>query len=349
MNRQFSALQGFAILLVVLHHSIELGLDTPRLGEPRVAYGWTTYTLLTLWQLGILAVPTFLFISGSFFSYAAQGKNPPQLSWKVVRTGLKHLLWPYLFWSIAFYIWIYFRWNEAYTPLGYLKNLIVGFPFNFIPLVAFYYVLSPFLVRIAKRFGYLLILIIILYQLALLNIKDPNNLGFAFPGWMGFLAPPVLRETMAIWGVYFPLGLVYSINIKTILPWLQRLRWLLLTMTVVFFVISVLNRFSIWSFPLADFICPLMFVLFIPTLKRDAIPFVRELEKAGKKSYGIYLSHLIALDFLLLCIQILLPWMFNYQLLLQPILFVFTWSIPLLVMNGVMRLPTRPIYRYVFG
>lgn len=349
MNRQFGALQGFAILLVVLHHSIELGLDTQRLGDPPVASGWITYVLWTLWQLGILAVPTFLFISGCFFSYAAQGKNPPQLSWKVVRTGLKHLLWPYLFWSIAFYIWIYFRWNEVYTLAGDLKNLIVGYPFNFIPLIAFYYVLSPFLVRFARRFGFPLIVVIALYQLILLNLKNPGIIGFTFPDWMHFLAPPILRETMAMWGIYFPLGLVYSINTKTVLPQLQRLKWVLLTMAIMFFVISVLNRFSIWHFPLANYLCPLMFVLFIPTLKRDTIPLVRELEKAGKKSYGIYLSHLIALDFLLLCIHLFLPWLFSYQILLQPILFVFTWGIPLLVMNGVMRLPTRPMYRYVFG
>ncbi len=349
MNRQFGALQGLAILLVVLHHSIELGLDTQRLGYPPLTQGWEHYVLLVLWRLGILAVPTFLFISGCFFSYAAQGKNPPQLSWKVVWTGLKHLLWPYLFWSIAFYIWIYFRWDKAFTPLGYLKNLIVGFPFNFIPLIAFYYLLSPFLVRLAKRFGYLLIIVIVLYQLILLNIGTPGILGFTFPDWMRFLAPPVLHVTMALWGIYFPLGLVYSINAKTVLLWLQRLKWMLLTMTIGFFVISVLDEFSVWYFPLAKYICPLMFVLFIPTLKRDSIPAVRELEKVGKRSYGLYLSHLITLDCILLCIQLFMPWLFNYQILLQPILFALTLGIPLLVMNSMVQLPIRPVYRYVFG
>ncbi len=350
MNRQFGALQGLAILLVVLHHSIELGWDTARLGYPPPAQGWEYYVFMTLWQLGILAVPTFLFISGCFFSYAAQGKNPPSLSWKVVQTGLKHLLWPYLFWSIVFYIWIYFRWDEAYTLLGYLKNLVVGFPFHFIPLIVFYYVLSPFLIRFAKRFGYLIIMIIALYQLILMNIGSPGILGFILPDWMHFLAPPILRTTMALWAIYFPLGLIYSINAKIVLPWLQRFKWALLILAIVFFVISVLDYFSIWSFSLASYICPVMFVLFIPTLKRDSIPIARQLEKVGKKSYGLYLSHLIALDLVLLVIQLFVPWLFNYQILLQPILFTLTLSIPLLVMNSMMRLPKiRPVYRYVFG
>jgi hypothetical protein len=45
----------------------------------------------------------------------------------------------------------------------------------------------------------------------------------------------------------------------------------------------------------------------------------------------------------------LLPWLFNYQALLQPILLTLALVGPLLLMNGGMRLPSRPVYRYVFG
>jgi peptidoglycan/LPS O-acetylase OafA/YrhL len=348
INRQFAALQGLAILLVVVTHSIGMGLDTGRLGYPPPSQGWLYSILLILKQLGIFAVPTFLFISGCFFSYSARGVNP-KLSWKVVWAGLKHLLWPYLFWSIAFYIWIHFRWHEVYTPLGHLKNLAVGYPYNFIPLIAFYYVLSPILVRLARRFGFVLVVVIGLYQLILLNMVYPGTLGFTFPVWMGFLAPPVIRSTLALWAIYFPLGLVYSANARALLPQLQRFRWAILATAIAFFMISLLDLFSIWRFPLASFICPPLLLFFSLTLQRDSIPMARELEKIGRKAYGLYLTHLLVLDLVLFVVHLLLPWLFNSQALLQPILLTLALVGPLLLMNGGMRLPSRPVYRYVFG
>ena len=349
MNRQFGALQGLAIVLVVVNHSITKGLEIDKLGYPLPAQeGWLYYILSTLRELGLFAVPTFLFISGCFFAYSARGTNP-KLSWKVVWTGLKHLLWPYLFWSVVFYTLMHFRRNEVYTPLGYLKNLIVGYPFHFIPLIAFYYVLSPLLVRLARRFGLVLVVVIGLYQLTLINVVFPGTLGFTFPDWMRFLAPPVLRSTLAEWAIYFPLGLVYSINAGAVLPWLQRFRWAILAVTIAVFVISLLDTFLVWNFPLASFICPLMFLLFAPTLRRDSIPMVRELEKIGRNAYGLYLTNLLVIELVLLGIHFLLPWVFSYQALLQPILFTVGLLGPLVLMKSAMHLPTRPMYRYVFG
>jgi fucose 4-O-acetylase-like acetyltransferase len=334
---------------VVLNHSITKGLEVQQLGYPSPAQeGVLYYILSTLRDLGPVAVPTFLFISGCFFAYSARG-NDPKLSWKVVWTGLKHLLWPYLFWSVMFYILIYFQRNEAYTPPGYLKNLLVGYPFHFIPLIAFYYVLSPLLVRLAKRFGFVLVVVIGLYQLILINVLYPGTLGFTFPAWMGFLAPPVLRSTLALWAIYFPLGLVYSINARSVLPWLQRFRWAILAATITFFAVSLLDLFSVLNFPLAGFIYPLAFTLFCPTLRRDSIPMVRELEKIGRSAYGLYLTNLLVIELVLLSIHLLAPWVFSHQVLLQPILFSIGLAGPLLLMRGVMHLPTRPAYRYVFG
>jgi hypothetical protein len=334
---------------MVLNHSISMGLDTQRLGYPPPAEGWPYYILLVLGQLGIFVVPTFLFVSGWFFSYAAKGSNPPKLSWKVVRAGLRHLLWPYLIWSVAFYVLIYFRWDEKYTPLGYLKNFMVGYPFHFVPLIAFYYLLSPFLVRFARRFGLTLIVVIGLYQLVLINVVFPGTLGVTFPDWMHSFAPPVLRTTLALWAIYFPLGLVYSINAKHMLPWLRRARWAFLIITVVIFVISLLNVFSVIHFPLASFICPATFVLFSTTIRRDSIPEVRTLERIGRKSYGLYLTNLLFMDLVLFGIHLFVPGLFNYPVLLPPILFALTMGVALTTMNGFTQLPTRTMYRYVFG
>lgn len=348
MNRQFSALRGLAIVLVVLYHSIDMGTLAPQgLGYPPIE-GLGRYVLLVLHQLGVFAVPTFLFISGSFAAYAAQG-NPPKLTWKAIGAGLKRILWPYLFWSILFYIAIYIRRDEEYTFLGYLKNLVVGYPFHFIPLLVFYYTLSPILVHFARRFGGALVVVIALYQLFLINVVFPGSLGFTSPDWARFLAPPVLSYTMAEWGLYFPLGLVYGLRAKSIMPWLQRFRWAFLTATSVFFVLHILHKVSLLHFPLAGHICPLTFALLLPVIKRNSIPMVRQLEEIGKKSYGLYLSHLIVLDFVFFNIRVLVPWVLNHQILLQPLLFILTLAIPLVVMSGMARSPTRTVYHYVFG
>lgn len=348
MNRQLTALSGLAILIVLLNHAIHMGnLGIQELGYPQ-AEGWGRYMLLVLSQLGIFAVPTFLFTSGSFISYAAR-RTPPKLPWKSVRAALKRILWPYLFWSVAFFILIYLRKNEEYTLFGYLKNLVVGYPFHFIPILVFYYVSSPILVRLADRFGYVLIAVIGLYQLLLIGLVFPGILGLNFPDWMQVLVPPALGLTMALWGIYFPLGLIYGLKAKQVLPWLQRFRFVFLVATGVCFVLHILDKVSVLHFRLAGFVCPLTFLLLVPMIKRNSIPMVRQLEKVAKKVYGLYLTHLIVLDLAVFSVQVFVPWLLTYQVLLQFLLFVVALGVPLVVMNSMVRLPTRAVYRYVFG
>ena len=314
MNRQFVALSGLAILIVVLYHSIEMGsLGIQELGLPQ-AEGRGRVLLVVLHGLGTFAVPTFLFTSGCFVSYAAR-RTPPRLPWSNVWAALKRLLWPYLVWSIVFYIYIYSRKAEVYTLWGYLKNLVVGYPFHFIPILLFYYVCSPILVHLTPRFGYVLLAVISLYQLLLIGLVFPATFGLSVPDWMEVFVPPVLGQTMALWGIYFPLGLVYSLKSREILPWLQTLKIVLLVATSGFFALHILHELSILRFPLASFMCPLAFLLLAPTLKRDSIPMVRQLEKVARRSYGLYLTHLIVLDATVFSFQVLVPGLLSYQLL----------------------------------
>jgi len=348
MNRHFGALQGLAIIIVVLYHSITFGMDPPRYDFSAPTQGWTYYLLVAIQQFGIFAVPTFLFISGCFFSYAARRYDTIRSMFKVVRNGLSHLLWPYAFWTILFYLMLYLLWSETSTPFEYLKGLATGFPYDFVPLIAFYYILTPFLIPIARRLfsGIILILFIALYQFILIaTVLYPQIFG-----WMDFLALPVLRTTLTIWAIYFPLGLVYSLNADQIMPWLQKFRWALLAIAIIFYVVNLLDVYSLVQFKLAQIISPIAFVLFSPTIQRNSIPKVRELEKVGKRSYGLYLSHLVVINVVFVVIERVTPWLFNYLLLLVTIVFVLTLTISLALMNGFTQLPKiRPAYRYVFG
>ena len=55
------------------------------------------------------------------------------------------------------------------------------------------------------------------------------------------------------------------------------------------------------------------------------------------------------LDLVFLVLQVTVPWVLAYQILLQPLLFATAMGIPLLVMNGIARSPARSVQRYVFG
>ena len=348
MNRQFIALSGLAIVIVVLNHAVDVGaLGVQELGLPP-AQGLQRLLLVLLSGLGTFAVPTFLFTSGSFVSYAAS-RTPPRLPWKTVWAAVKRLLWPYLFWSIVAYIYFYLRQVEVYTLWGYVKNLLVGRPFHFIPILLFYYICSPLIVRLTPRFGYALLAAIALYQVFLIALVYPSAFGLSIPEWTGVLVPPVLGTTMAIWGIYFPLGLIYSLKAKEILPWLQRLKLVLAFATAAFFVLHILHNLAVINFPIAWYICPLAFLLLAPTFKRDSIPLVRQLEKTAKRSYGLYLTHLVVIDFAVFAAQILVPGLLAYPLLFCLILFVIGLAVPLGMMNLAVRAPTRVAYHYLFG
>jgi peptidoglycan/LPS O-acetylase OafA/YrhL len=348
MNRQFGALSGLAIVLVVLNHSIHMGLTIPpTLGYPATE-GWKLFVLEALQQLGIFAVPTFLFISGCFAAYALQSGSLRQ-SYKVMWSRLQRVLWPYLIWSIVFYELLYVLYGQRYTVLEYVKFILVGYPYNFVPLLVFYFVLSPLLVRLSKRYALPLVVGVAVYQLFLINIVIPQSLGFAFPNWMQALVPPVVSTTLSDWAIYFPLGIVYGLHAKTILPWLRRFRWAFVAASILFYALHMLHIASVVYAPLAGHLAPLALVGVLPLIKRDAIPLVQPLEWVGRMSYGLYLTHLIAVNCVLWLIEATVPQLLADQLLLQPLLFVLTLGIPLALMYAMSRLPVRAAYRYVFG
>jgi peptidoglycan/LPS O-acetylase OafA/YrhL len=348
MNRQLAALSGLAIILVVLHHTIDLEVAWFREAGITLAQDWRLFTLVTLHRLGKVAVPLFLFISGGFIAYAVRG-NPPRLSWQSVSSALRRLIWPYALWSVIFYIMVYFQRAESYSLMGYLKNLAVGYPFHFVPLLIFFYAISPLLAYLAKRMGFALLALFALGQLLLIGVEFPGILGFTFPAWSRYLSLPVLGETMALWGIYFPLGLIFALRIKEIQPWIHRFRWLLLACTLSFFVLDVLHTLTIVRMPIAVHVYPFTAVLLTPLIRRNWIPLLGEHEYVGKRSYGLYLTHLLIVNLALLGIEGFAPWLFNYPLLLVGPVFVLALGIPLLVMHLLSAPPTRNTYRYVFG
>jgi peptidoglycan/LPS O-acetylase OafA/YrhL len=200
-----------------------------------------------------------------------------------------------------------------------------------------------------KRFGLLILLLIGLYQFVLLIVEYPGVLTFNFPDWLRYLAPPVLRTTLANWAIYFPLGLMFGLNPKFYTPSSKWLVWVIALITLLLYIFGLLDAFKVISAPIARFICPipLMFVLF--AWKRDSIPLVRPLERIGRRSYGIYLTHLIVLTLVMMIFELWVSWIFNFPAIFSLLLLIIGSLVPLFIMEFVASGPTKQVYRYLFG
>jgi hypothetical protein len=350
MGRQYGSLCGLAIVLVVLNHVVNWATGTPQVA------GWTQsggavagVVLLILGQFGpASAVAVFMFVSGSFVIYATRG-NPRRLPFHVALTRVRTMLLPYVIWSLVFYGIIYFQWGSTYTLAGYVKNLLVGYPFHFVPLLVFFYLLSPVLVRMSTRMRWATVALVEIYQLILTNLVYRGVYGFEFPAVMRLLEPPVLAHTLADWGVFFPLGMACSLDGPSVLPLLRKARWVTGGLAAVFFGLACLDTAAVVHFPLGNHLCALAVALFIPTLKRESIPLVSWLEQAGRRSYGIYLMHMIVVDLCVVTLGGLMPWVFAYRVEVLFLLFVAGLFIPLGAMSLAARVPVRQAYRAVFG
>jgi len=349
MNRQFAALRGIAMILVVLHHAVDLTkMAAERAGYAPLA-GVGAAIVTPFYELGIYAVPLFLFISGAFMAYAAKG-TPPTVSWKVVHNALKRLIWPYLLWSVVVYVEVYFHYGEVHSVMEYVKKLIIGTPFEFVPLLLFFYFVAPFIAKWAQgRRGLLLIVGFSLLQLVAMNMEKPGILGFYFPGWMP-TDIPIIGGTLAQYAVYFPLGLVYSMNAKAINPVLERWKRPLLILIIALFGLHLLYAYHVFYAPILQYVAAAVTMMYMPLIPRTAVPQVRRIERISKRSYGLYLIHFTLIDVLLFAIASFVPGLFRVQLLLMPIMFVLGFVIPIFVMEKLSQVKlVRPVYQYIFG
>lgn len=340
MNRQYGALSGLAIVLIVLNHAIQFGTQV----SP-VEGGWLK-VLIFLQALGTFGVPAFLFISGAFLAYAAR-----ELSLRFIASSLERILWPYVIWSAIFYVLLFATTNEQFPISGYIKNLLVGYPYHFVPLLIFWYVTAPVVVKLGKRYGVALLVTVALYQAFLLTLRAPGIFGgLELPGWMQLFRPPVLFRPMSDWAIYFPLGLVFSMHDAALKPRLIRLRWLSVAATAALFVLGILDAYEMIRAPWARFVAPVPLMFLLPTIDRGWVPSVRRFELLGKRSYGIYLSHFVFINLIVFFILRSGVDLGNVRFLTFPVFFVLALGLSLLLMEGMTKAsPARRIYRYVFG
>ena len=348
LSRQFPGLRGIAILLVVLNHAIALSLVAAQEYGARAPSQPAWVILQALRTLGLVAVPIFLFLSGSYLTYAARGKSLG-VSYRTILLSLRHILVPYALWSVVFYGLVYLLRNETYSLFGYFKNLLVGYPFEYVPLAVFCYLLAPFIIRAGEKHPGRLIAAVAAYQLFAVCAIKPGLLGFDMPQWARLLTIPGLRTTIALWAVFFPLGVVYSLHSASLTPALRRVGWLLVVGAAVCYGTAVIGSLGAFDPAVPSLLAPVFGVLLLPLIRRETIPAVEVLESIGRRAYGLYLTNLVFLSLALLGIGVGLPWLFSQLLVLVPLIFVLT-TLALQALIGAMeRTPVPAFRRYVFG
>lgn len=340
MNRQYLALSGVAILLIVLNHAIHFGLIVAPIGG-----GWLI-ALNLVESLGTFAVPAFLFISGAFVAYSAA-----QLSPAFVKSSLSRILWPYLIWSVAFFI-LELLAGVRQSPAGYVKNLLVGYPYHFVPLLVFWYLASPVLVKWGKHRGLMLVLAVGLFQALLIFERYPHALGSdrVLPEWAHIVRVPVLFTSLSDWAIFFPLGLVFSMHDSALKPVMRRFMWPLLALTAALFVLGVLHATRAVQAPWARAVAPVPLVVLLPLISRSSIPLLGFVEILGRRSYGIYLAHFVVINAAVLAASRMSPALASLTPAVAAVFLVGALLTPLLLMDAMTLVaPARRLYRYVFG
>jgi surface polysaccharide O-acyltransferase-like enzyme len=348
MNRHFPALRGVAILLVVVNHAVTLTLDGVREhGFPPVP-GWERAILVGLRSLGLVAVPLFLFLSGSFAVYAMRGK-PLIAGYRSVRLSLQHVLIPYLLWSIIFYLGIYILLDQTFALGEYVKFLFVGYPFNFVPLLVFFYLVAPLLLRLADRAPWVLLLGIALYQLLLFWVAISGEIGQMLPTWMAYLTPPGLGLSFGLWGIFFPMGVVFGLRDQAVKRAVRRAAPVLLVASFGLYLLVTLDVLGVVAAPLAGFLLPMVFIPLMPVLRRELIPGAQALESLGRNAYGLYLTNLLMITVVLTAALAVAPSLFRVPVVLAGLAGAAAIAAVSLAAAGLARSARPKLRLYVFG
>lgn len=358
-------LNGLAILAVVSNHAASWGyvgmfwwVDRySDLTPPSFAAvgSFSYYVLAVFRHLTVFSVPAFLFVSGFFIAYAAKGSEST-LSWKVVRVRITSLLAPYVLWSLATFAAEIILGNGT-NPLIYLYRLLTGGAFGayfFIPLLIQFYLLSPWMVSLAKKRPGLLILLATLIRLLTHLFEYDHLLDFGLPFSIG-----VPSWFFGRFALFFPLGIVVGFNLQRVQAWIQRIKPVLLItgpvlIAAVLIEQEVLYRVSSLVYggtflSLSSTLYSLWAIFGFLALKQIPAKLSSTLNNLGNKTFGIFLVHPLIQEYLARGIYHLAPGLLAYPLALFVILVVAGAGIPWLMMHFISRSAVRQSYRYVFG
>ena len=377
--RRLFLLNGLAILAVVCNHAAHQGFIAMFWWADRYVPGVTVpnydqygslsyYALIAIIKLTFFAIPAFLFVSGFFIAYTSRGKQST-LSWKVIRTRITSLLIPYLIWSFVFFgadfVDSCLDTCEAETLLSYLWKLLGGGATDaywYVPLIIQFYLLSPFLVPLAKKRWKLAILIGAFTQLGAIAVTYLGILDVEVPKAISALFTTVFFPRDLI---YFIIGIVAGFHFSALKQWLARVKWVILAIWVVSIIFIFVEAELIFRlgggtyylghtrggyFTIPTTMYVITFIFTFLAFEKVSVPYSKTVLKLGRRSYGIFLMHLLFIGFVTpKIVYHLLPWALGHQVLYQPILIISAVGFSYLFMSFVAKSRFKGAYRYLFG
>ena len=359
MTKRLLLLNGLAALMVAVHHAAAYGFSAMFLWTDRYLPvevpnydqigNFAYFATLTIRQVTSFAIPAFLFVSGYFVAFAAKGSST-KIGWEAIFNRIKKLIVPFIFWTAIVFILL-----QRFTPT--LEEILLMY--YYIPLICQYYLLSPFLIPLAKNRPRLLLILSAVVQLGFQAFRHLDALGVSFPGLN------LLIDLSPSWFFpghlfFFVLGLVAGLHLQGFIAWLGRAKWFLLAATLLLVPLSLLEYQVIANQTGKEWLGPafatyartffsVTMVLTFLAFDKVKIPFSPQLTRLGERSLGIYLVNTPAIYVAARLMYQFTPWILGSQLLYQGILILVGLGIPLVLMNLVARPPAIKVYRYVFG
>lgn len=369
MYRKLSILSGIAITSVILNHAGGWGMVAMfwwvhryRPVEPPNydMLGSIPYFISDIIHLStVFAVPAFLFISGFFIAYAARA-GKVGVGWKLIRTRIIALLIPYMIWS-AYGLLQRIAFGEALVAKKVVLQILltgVNGGLFFIPVLITFYLLSPWLVTLARQNWKGLLIGAALIQIIPISFRYLSMIYGETP-LLQTLIQWTPDQIFIRWAIFFPLGIVAGLYLDNFKEWLNRHKKTLLISLIITYLVMFTETQLIfiltpdhWRPGMSSIffvVYGLLFILTFLAYEELPIPFERKFIQLGTKSYGLYLTHFIIMTISAKLIYHILPWLLSQQLLFQSLLLAVSLFTPLLAMSIVARSPLRKIYVYIFG
>jgi hypothetical protein len=369
MIRRLLYLNGLAILGVILFHTSGMGFIA--------MFAWTHrylpvtapnydqigssayYGLRAVEGIVVFSIPAFLFISGFFIAFAT-GRAQSRVSWDYVFNRIKYLLIPYTIWfSVALILLMVQGYRD--TIGGLLVSYATGRinpVFYYVPLLVQLYILSPLLVSLTRKNWRILLIGVTLVQLFIVIMQYPIFLGMENPFSLQVLAlfPKWFFPTRIFW---FTLGIVVGFNINEFKARSSSIRWVLLSLTMILLASSIVEWEALLRFSgqpwmdhretFVDLFYAGMLLLSYLAFDKLKFPLSRQISDLGAKSYGIFLTHALFIEYTARIIYRFYPPLLSNQFLLQLVLIAVGLGAPLLIMQIVKKSPLQGTYSYLFG
>ena len=282
---ELDILRGVGILGVAMIHIAQRGIffSHPNLGMNLVLDGLSRF-----------AVPFFIFVSGTSFSYNYHNKEKYFLDFIYKR--LRYIGIPYLVWSAFGFLM-----HRIREPKRIAIDLLTGnamWHLYFVVLIFSFYTLSPAIMYLCKHSWRKMLTSSLIGNIALLAFYIYFPLLFGGPN-ISFLRPFI---NPAFWLSYFVAGVIVGMNMESFREYMNSLNTFILTfLWFLVMIISVYEEYAFFVntgkvyhfFRPANLLYSFMSVLLCWKLFSKSRSLVtRFLPVLGRYSFGIYLVHI---------------------------------------------------------